>query len=115
MTYDDRGDDRPRGGRGGGGGGGGGRGGGGGGGGFRARRRLPLMDSVDYKDVGMLRRFVTDRGKIDQRRKIGASPKNQRMIAQAIKRARHMALLPYTADHIRESGISVGYRGGGGR
>ncbi len=113
MTNDDRGgggdhDDRPRGGR-----GGGGRGGGGGG--FRARRRLPLMDSVDYKDVGMLRRFVTDRGKIDQRRKIGASPKNQRMIAQAIKRARHMALLPYTAEHIRQSGISVGYRGGGGR
>ncbi len=59
------------------------------------------MTSVDYKDFGFLRRFVSDRGRIETRRKTGTCAKHQRALAQAIKRARHLALLPYTADHIR--------------
>lgn len=53
---------------------------------------------IDYKNVSLLRRFVTDRGKILPRSTTGTSAKYQRMLAQAIKRARHMALLPYVAD-----------------
>jgi small subunit ribosomal protein S18 len=62
---------------------------------------------VDYKDAGRLRRFVSDRGKIEPRRKTGNCATHQRALTTAIKRARHMALLPYTAEHIRESGISM--------
>jgi small subunit ribosomal protein S18 len=60
---------------------------------------------VDYKNVGFLRRFVSDRGRIETRRKSSACAKHQRAVAQAIKRARHLALLPYTAEHIRTSGM----------
>ena len=52
---------------------------------------------VDYKDVDTLRRFVTDRGKILPRRVTGTSAKFQRLVTTAVKRARHLALLPYTA------------------
>ncbi len=58
---------------------------------------------IDYKDVSTLRRFVTSRGKIRSRRKTGTCNKHQRRLAVAIKRARHLALLPFTAEHIRES------------
>jgi len=51
---------------------------------------------IDYKDVETLKRFVTDRGKILPRRVTGTSAKFQRLLTQAIKRARHMALLPFT-------------------
>jgi small subunit ribosomal protein S18 len=51
---------------------------------------------VDYKDVPRLRRFISDMGKIEPRRKSGANAKHQRSLAIAIKRARHLALLPYT-------------------
>ena len=72
----------------------------------RGRRRpcvmcVDKMTSVDYKDFNFLRRFVSDRGRIDTRRKTGTCAKHQRALAQAIKRARHLALLPYTADHVR--------------
>jgi small subunit ribosomal protein S18 len=60
---------------------------------------------VDYKDFNFLRRFISDRGRIVSRRKSGACAKHQRALAQAIKRARHLALLPYTAEHIRVSGV----------
>jgi small subunit ribosomal protein S18 len=56
---------------------------------------------IDYKDVGTLRRFLTDRGKIRSRRKTGTCAKHQRRLAIAVKRARHLALLPFTAEHIR--------------
>jgi len=56
---------------------------------------------IDYKKVDMLRRYVDDRGKIIPRRKLGTCAKHQRRLALAIKRARFLALLPYTADHIR--------------
>ena len=54
-------------------------------------------DVVDYKDVALLRKFMSDRGKIRSRRVTGLSPKRQKEVAMAIKNAREMALLPYTA------------------
>ena len=63
------------------------------------------MKFVDYKDVVFLRRYLSERGRIDTRRKSSCCAKHQRALAQAIKRARHLALLPYTADHIRGAGI----------
>ena len=53
---------------------------------------------IDYKDVELLKRFVSSNGKIIPRRVTGTSAKYQRMLATAIKRARQMALLPYVAD-----------------
>jgi small subunit ribosomal protein S18 len=50
---------------------------------------------VDYKDVALLRKFMSDRGKIRSRRVTGLSEKRQREVATAIKNAREMALLPY--------------------
>ncbi|HEX9015837.1 MAG TPA: 30S ribosomal protein S18 [Chloroflexota bacterium] len=65
------------------------------------------IDNIDYKDVGRLRRYLTDRGKIEPRRKTGTCARHQRKLTIALKRARHVALLPFTADHIRQSGISI--------
>lgn len=53
---------------------------------------------VDYKEAGKLRRFVTERGKILPRRISGNCAKHQRQLTVAIKRARHLALLPFTAE-----------------
>ena len=53
---------------------------------------------IDYKDVGMLKHYVTECGKIIPRRITGASAKHQRMLTRAIKLARQIALLPYAAD-----------------
>ena len=52
---------------------------------------------VDYKDTALLRKFISDRGKIRARRVTGVSAQQQREIAKAIKNAREMALLPYTS------------------
>ena len=52
---------------------------------------------VDYKDTGLLRKFISDRGKIRARRVTGVSAQQQRELATAIKNAREMALLPYTS------------------
>ena len=52
---------------------------------------------VDYKDVGSLRKFVSDRGKIRARRVTGNCTQHQRDVATAIKNAREMAMLPYTS------------------
>ncbi len=51
---------------------------------------------VDYKDTALLRKFISDRGKIRARRVTGVSAQQQRQIARAVKNAREMALLPYT-------------------
>jgi ribosomal protein S18 len=59
------------------------------------------VQKIDYKDVGRIRRYISERGKIDPRRKSGSCAKHQRMLTTALKRARFMALLPYTADHVR--------------
>lgn len=77
----------------------------------RGRRRpcvmcVDKMTLIDFKDVGFLRRFISDRGRIESRRKSGTCAKHQRALAQAIKRARHLALLPYTAEHVRGSGVN---------
>ena len=53
---------------------------------------------IDYKDVSMLKHYVTERGKIIPRRITGATAKHQRMLNTAIKRARQIALLPYSGD-----------------
>lgn len=55
------------------------------------------VDYVDYKDIENLRRLMSPNGKILGRKRIGASATEQRMLSQAIKRARFMALLPYTS------------------
>ena len=53
---------------------------------------------IDYKDVTMLKHYVTERGKIIPRRITGATARHQRMLTRAIKLARQIALLPYAAD-----------------
>ena len=60
--------------------------------------------SIDYKDMLKLRQYVSDRGKIEPRRKTGTCAKHQRLLATAIKRARYLALLPYVSAHVREMG-----------
>lgn len=79
-----------------------------GGGGDRARRGRRKVDYFqssetvpNYKDVDTLQRFMTDRAKIRPRRQTGLSAKNQRKLAREIKRARHLALLPYTDEQTR--------------
>ena len=100
-------------------------GGGGGGGGYRDRRGGGerrggyrrggrrgskvcqfCVDKIEinYKDIALLRNYVGERGRILARRKTGTCAKHQRMLAKAIKRARHIALLPYTGDHVRVIG-----------
>lgn len=54
---------------------------------------------VDYKDAKLLRKFTTERGKIIPRRLSGTTAKGQRQLANAIKRARYIALLPYVANN----------------
>jgi len=54
--------------------------------------------TIDYKQVDILRRFVTEEGKIRPRRQTGTCARHQRELASAIKRARHLALLPYVAE-----------------
>ena len=56
------------------------------------------LDHIDYKDVAKLRRFTTERGKILPRRISGTCAKHQRKLTLAIKRARAIALLPFTAE-----------------
>ncbi|HNR45681.1 MAG TPA: 30S ribosomal protein S18 [Anaerolineaceae bacterium] len=53
---------------------------------------------IDYKALDMLRRFVTEEGKIRPRRQTGTCARHQRELAGAVKRARHIALLPYVED-----------------
>lgn len=84
--------------------GGGDRRGGGGRNRGRFRRRkicrfcVDKVDLIDYKDVKLLQSFIPERGKIMPRRISGVCTPHQRMLAEAIKRARNIALLPYTAD-----------------
>jgi small subunit ribosomal protein S18 len=71
---------------------------------FRTRRkkRCPFtqagMREIDYKDIETLKKFITERGKILPRRITGVSAYHQRHLENAIKRARHMALLPFVAE-----------------
>jgi small subunit ribosomal protein S18 len=72
------------------------------------RRRMKKIDwfeqgkiEPDYKDVKILSRYITERGKIVPRRLSGVSAKNQRKLAVAVKRARHLGLLPFVAENIK--------------
>jgi small subunit ribosomal protein S18 len=56
---------------------------------------------IDYKDPNFLLKFINEQGKILPRRLTGTSAKFQRKVAQAVKRARHIALLPYVADSLK--------------
>lgn len=78
-----------------------------GGGRFKGKRRRKVsylttnkIDTVDYKEVNILRRFLNDRGKILPSRQSGNTAKQQRMIAEAIRRAREMALLPFVVTEM---------------
>lgn len=70
--------------------------------GGRSRRKVCVFcgenNNIDYKDVATLRRFVSERGKILPRRITGNCAKHQRAVTVAIKRARHLALMPYVQD-----------------
>lgn len=73
------------------------------GGNFRRRRKMDpfagdKINNIDYKDVGLLRKFISERGKILPRRITGTSAKAQRKLTLAIKRARMIALLPYSVE-----------------
>lgn len=59
------------------------------------------IEYVDYKDVELLKRFINEQGKILPRRITGVSGKFQRQLTRAVKRARHLALLPFVADTVR--------------
>lgn len=63
---------------------------------------MEKVSRIDYKNYDMLRRYLTERAKIRPRRQTGTCAKHQRALARAIKRARHLALLPFTGEHIRE-------------
>jgi small subunit ribosomal protein S18 len=65
------------------------------------------IKEVDYKDLARLRRFLSERGKIEPRRKTGTCAAHQRSLNVALKRARELAMLPFTAEHIRVTGVLV--------
>ena len=73
---------------------------------FRARKPrrkvcsfcVDKVESIDYKDIATLKKYISERGKILPRRVTGTCAKHQRELMTAIKRARVMALLPYTAE-----------------
>jgi small subunit ribosomal protein S18 len=73
-------------------------------GGRRRRQCFCKESTVDYKDVSSIRRFITDRGRIEAGKKQGNCAKCQRNLTTAIKRARHLALLPYAPEHLRVTG-----------
>lgn len=68
----------------------------------RVKKGTPLLAPdvtyIDYKDVNLLRKFISDRGKIRARRVTGNCSQHQRDVATAVKNAREMALLPYTSS-----------------
>lgn len=73
---------------------------------FAQRRRVcqfcvDKVHEVEYKDFQRLRRYLSDRGKIEPRRKTGTCAKHQRSLTTALKRGRYMALLPYVSAHTR--------------
>lgn len=69
---------------------------------FRRRKYCKFtaegIEYIDYKDINLLRQYILERAKILPRRISGTSSRHQRMLAQAIKRARHLALVPFTTD-----------------
>jgi len=75
---------------------------------YRDRRRRKVCafcsdkaGHIDYKEVNRLRRYLSERAKIEPRRKTGTCARHQRELSVALKRARHVALLPYAPQHLR--------------
>ena len=75
---------------------------------YRDRRRRKVCafcadksKTIDYKEVNRLRRYISERAKIEPRRKTGTCAQHQRALAVALKRARHVALLPCAPQHMR--------------
>lgn len=67
---------------------------------YRPRKYTNInVDTIDYKDLNTVRRFLSDRGKIRSRRVTGLSRPHQRQLAVAVKRARELAMLPYVGDN----------------
>jgi len=67
----------------------------------RRRRKVCVFcgkETIDYKDVAKLKKYVSERGKILPRRITGTCAKHQRELTTAVKRARHIAIMPYVAD-----------------
>jgi small subunit ribosomal protein S18 len=62
---------------------------------------------IDYKDVNRLRRYLSERGKIEPRRKTGTCARHQRALTVALKRARHVALLPFVGPHARKDDFGL--------
>lgn len=73
---------------------------------FYSRRKVcsfcvDRATKIDYKDLGRIRRYVSERARMEPRRKTGTCAKCQRSLSTAIKRARHLALLPFSQGHLR--------------
>ena len=68
------------------------------------------IEDINYKDLVHLKPYVSDRGKIEPRRKTGTCARHQRRVSEAIKRARYLVLLPYVPAHVRKTG-GAGLRG----
>jgi small subunit ribosomal protein S18 len=72
--------------------------------GFKPRKRkvcyfcMNLGTEIDFKDIDLMRKFMSDRGKIMPRRRTGTCPKHQREVARNIKKAREIAIVPYFVD-----------------
>ncbi len=64
------------------------------------------VKEISYRDIALLRRYISDRHKIEPRRRTGNCAKHQRALSQAIKRARHIALIPHTPAQMRKAGVS---------
>jgi small subunit ribosomal protein S18 len=84
---------------------------------FKSKRRRKVsyltinkIDTVDYKEINILRRFLNDRGKILPSRQTGNTAKQQRMIASAIRKAREMALLPFVVTEMGQDRREYGPR-----
>ncbi len=72
---------------------------------YRRRRKVcefceNKIENIDYKDTATLKKYISERGKILPRRATGTCAKHQRKVTEAIKRARNVALLPYTSNQI---------------
>jgi small subunit ribosomal protein S18 len=66
---------------------------------YRPRKYTRInVEAIDYKDLGTLRRFISDKGKTRSRRVTGLSRRHQKQLAVAVKRAREVALLPYVGE-----------------
>jgi len=63
------------------------------------------IEHINYKDIDLISKYVTESGRILGRSRTGACAKHQRMLTRAIKRARHLAMLPYSAEHARGGGF----------